>query len=112
MPLQRNPAQQQVALQHGIVLPPPPNPPPLTNLEAHSAVRMQQLGKHNIICIEDLVHEIYNVGPAFTKCTNFLWPFKLNTPTGGLPKKRLHFIEGGQAGNREAYINNLVRAMN
>jgi len=72
----------------------------------------EQLGKHNIICIEDLVHEIYNVGPAFTKCTNFLWPFKLNTPTGGLPKKRLHFIEGGQAGNREAYINNLVRAMN
>ena len=73
---------------------------------------LQHLGKHNIICIEDLIHEIYNVGPAFTKCTNFLWPFKLNTPTGGLPKKRLHFIEGGQAGNREAYINNLVRAMN
>lgn len=73
---------------------------------------MQQLGKHNIICIEDLIHEIYNVGPAFTQSTNFMWPFKLNTPTGGLDKKRLHFIEGGQHGNREQFINNLVRAMN
>lgn len=31
---------------------------------------------------------------------------------GGLDKKRLHYIEGGQAGNRQEYINNLVRAMN
>lgn len=31
---------------------------------------------------------------------------------GGLDKKRLHYIEGGQAGNRENYINNLVRNMN
>lgn len=33
-------------------------------------------------------------------------------PQGGLDKKRLHYIEGGQAGNRENYINNLVRTMN
>jgi len=31
---------------------------------------------------------------------------------GGLGVKRKHFIEGGQAGNREQYINNLVRVMN
>ena len=31
---------------------------------------------------------------------------------GGLDRKRKHFIEGGQAGNREQYINNLVRVMN
>lgn len=29
-----------------------------------------------------------------------------------MDKKRLHFIEGGQAGNREQYINNLIRVMN
>ena len=73
---------------------------------------LQNLGKHDIVCIEDLIHEIYTVGPAFKEANNFLWPFKLNTPNGGLNKKRLHFIEGGQHGNREAYINNLVRAMN
>lgn len=79
---------------------------------AEESVVLQHLGKHNIICIEDLVHEIYTVGPAFKQCSNFLWPFKLNTPTGGISRKRKHFIEGGQHGNREQYINNLVRAMN
>ena len=72
----------------------------------------QVLGKHNIICIEDLVHEIYTSGPAFKQASNFLWPFKLSSARGGLAKKRLHYIEGGQHGNREDYINNLVRVMN
>jgi len=70
------------------------------------------LGAHNIICVEDLVHEIYTAGPAFKQANNFLWPFKLSSPKGGIDKKRLHYIEGGQAGNRQEYINNLVRAMN
>lgn len=72
----------------------------------------QALGKHGIICMEDLVHEIYTVGPHFKEANNFLWPFRLSSPKGGIDKKRLHFIEGGQAGNREQLINNLVRNMN
>jgi large subunit ribosomal protein L7e len=40
----------------------------------------QALGKFNIICIEDLVHEIFTVGPNFKAATNFLWPFKLSSP--------------------------------
>ena len=74
--------------------------------------RAQALGKYNIICIEDLVHEIYTVGPAFKQASNFLWPFKLSAARGGMHKKRLHYIEGGQHGSREHYINNLVRNMN
>ena len=35
-----------------------------------------QLGEHGIICMEDLVHEIFSVGPAFKEANNFLWPFK------------------------------------
>ncbi len=31
---------------------------------------------------------------------------------GGMSKKRLHYVEGGQAGNREDKINTLIRAMN
>ena len=98
------------------------------------------------------------------QANNFLWPFKLSSPKGGIDKKRLHYVEGGQvrsvswlsvvwplvlcacaarcllhpltaalcytpscrsltqispqtakpmqAGNRQEYINNLVRAMN
>eukprot|EP00891_Asterochloris_glomerata_P009360 jgi/Astpho2/9360/Aster-07296 len=37
------------------------------------------LGKYNIICIEDLIHEIYTVGPAFKQASNFLWPVKLSS---------------------------------
>ncbi|XP_004488017.1 large ribosomal subunit protein uL30w-like [Cicer arietinum] len=72
----------------------------------------QVLGKHGIICIEDLIHEILTVGPHFREANNFLWPFKLKAPLGGLKKKRNHYVEGGDAGNREDYINELIRRMN
>jgi large subunit ribosomal protein L7e len=72
----------------------------------------QQLRKFNMLCIEDLVHEIYTVGPFFKQVNRAFWPFKLNSPTGGYSKKTVHFIEGGDAGNREDFINRLVRRMN
>lgn len=81
---------------------------PLTD----NSVIEEVLGKYGIICIEDLIHEIYSVGPAFKQAANFLWPFKLSAAKGGLSKKRLHYIEGGHAGNREVYINKLVASMN
>merc|ERR1712167_351703 len=37
------------------------------------------LGKYGIVCIEDLIHEIYTVGPNFKSASNFLWPFKLSS---------------------------------
>jgi len=67
--------------------------------------------KTGIICVEDLVHEIYTVGPHFKEACNFIWPFKLSCPLGGLKKKRIHYIEGGDAGNREEKINALARSM-
>merc|ERR1719311_949892 len=70
------------------------------------------LGKYGIVCIEDLTHEIYTVGPNFKSASNFLWPFKLNSPRGGLVKKGNHFTEGGDFGNREDEINPLIRRMN
>uniref|UniRef100_A0A6V3RKU5 Ribosomal protein L30 ferredoxin-like fold domain-containing protein n=1 Tax=Lotharella globosa TaxID=91324 RepID=A0A6V3RKU5_9EUKA len=70
------------------------------------------LGKYDILCIEDLIHEIFTVGPHFKEANRFLWPFKLSSPLGGYKAKRKHFAEGGDAGNREEYINKLVRRMN
>lgn len=78
----------------------------------NNSIVENSLGKFDIICVEDLVHEIYTVGPHFKEATNFLWPFKLNTPTGGWVKKGNHFIEGGDYGNRETEINKLIRKMN
>merc|ERR1711879_540731 len=56
-------------------------------------------------------HEIMTVGPNFRYASNFLWPFKLNIPTGGWRKKTNHFVEGGDFGNREDKINPLLRKM-
>merc|ERR1712023_89674 len=71
----------------------------------------QQLGKFGMVCMEDLVHELYTCGPNFKQASKFLWPFKLSNPLGGWNKKNNHFTEGGDAGNREKYINALVKKM-
>jgi len=80
---------------------------PLTD----NAMIEKSLGKHGIICLEDLIHEIFTVGAHFKQASNFLWPFKLNNPNGGWRKKANHFAEGGDFGNREEYINKLLRRM-
>uniref|UniRef100_A0A667H780 Ribosomal protein L30 ferredoxin-like fold domain-containing protein n=1 Tax=Lynx canadensis TaxID=61383 RepID=A0A667H780_LYNCA len=56
----------------------------------------RSLGKYGIICMEDLIHEIYT----------------LSSPRGGMKKKTTHFVEGGDADNREDQINRLIRRMN
>jgi len=83
------------------------NRTPLTSNE----IVEENLGKYGLICVEDLIHEILTVGPNFKYASNFLWPFKLNTPTGGWRKKVNHFVEGGDFGNREDKINELLRKM-
>merc|ERR1711976_609279 len=80
---------------------------PLTD----NAIIEKALGKYGIICMEDLVHEIFTVGPHFKEANNFLWAFKLNTPTGGWRKKNNHFVDSGDFGNREDKINNLLKKM-
>jgi len=72
------------------------------------------LGEHGIFGMEDLIHEIYTVGPHFKQATNFLWPFKLSAPRGGFVCKRHGFCEnrGGDWGNREDLINELIGRMN
>lgn len=69
------------------------------------------LGKFGILSVEDLIHEIYTVGPHFKECANFLWPFKLSSPNGGFSKKLLHFNEGGDYGNHEVLIGKLINRM-
>ncbi|CAH8383669.1 unnamed protein product [Eruca vesicaria subsp. sativa] len=53
-------------------------------LTDNSIVAESGLGKHDIICVEDLIHEIMTVGPS--EANNFLRPFQLKTPLGGLKK--------------------------
>ncbi|EHB17247.1 60S ribosomal protein L7 [Heterocephalus glaber] len=66
------------------------------------------LGKYGLICMEELIREIYTVGKCFKEVNNFLWPFKLSSPRGGMKKKTTHFVEGGDAENRKTSSTGLL----
>merc|ERR1712183_652071 len=40
----------------------------------------ENLNKHGCMCMEDVIDQVMNVGPAFKQVNNFLWPFKLSSP--------------------------------
>jgi len=71
----------------------------------------KQLGKYGIICIEDLIHELITCGPNFKVANSFLWAFKLTAPRDGFNNKRHAYHQGGDWGNREEQINDLVQRM-
>eukprot|EP01129_Flabellula_baltica_P009689 TRINITY_DN39_c1_g1_i1.p1 TRINITY_DN39_c1_g1~~TRINITY_DN39_c1_g1_i1.p1 ORF type:complete len:286 (+),score=73.13 TRINITY_DN39_c1_g1_i1:51-860(+) len=72
----------------------------------------EHFGDDDILCIEDLVYEVSNLGPKFVSITKFLKPFKLTIPKGGFRNKNRKFIEGGDHGNRGDNINELIEIMN
>jgi large subunit ribosomal protein L7e len=80
---------------------------PLTSNE----IVEQYLGKQGFICIEDIVHELHNCGENFKEVNNFLWSFKLNEPKNALKDKNHPFSQGGDWGNREERINELLQDM-
>ena len=69
------------------------------------------LGEFGIKCVEDLLHEIYTVGPHFKEANNFLWPFKLRSPKGGIENIRHSYLNGGTFGPREQFINEFAQRM-
>ncbi len=94
-----------------------------------NSVIQQELGSNGVICTEDIVHSLTTCCKSFGKVSKFLWPFQLNSPSGGFSKKRISFIEGGQYvpqpppfpvsicnttlryGDREAFISQLIHRM-
>jgi len=81
---------------------------------ADNQIVSERLGKYGIHGIEDMVHELYTAGPNFKAVSNLLWPFKLSSPRGGWVYKRHGYAEpkGGDWGNRQEQINELVSRMN
>jgi large subunit ribosomal protein L7e len=71
-----------------------------------------ELGKHGIVSIEDLIHEVTTVGTHFKEANHFVWPFKLSSPKKGFEYKRHPYhTHKGAFGNREIMINELVQRM-
>lgn len=73
---------------------------------------LEHLGKYGMETVEDIVDQIVTAGTHFQQATNFLWPFKLNSPRGGYRGgKRNHYLEGGTYGNWEHKIDSMVLRM-
>uniref|UniRef100_A0A1A8FSZ9 Ribosomal protein L7-like 1 n=1 Tax=Nothobranchius korthausae TaxID=1143690 RepID=A0A1A8FSZ9_9TELE len=72
----------------------------------------QHMGKHGIICLEDLIHEIYSVGKNFRAANNFLLPFKLSVPRHAAKDKVGLLKDVGDPGFRGTNINSIIRLLN
>lgn len=70
----------------------------------------EQLGDVGVICVEDVIHELFNVGQNFDAVNNMIGPFKLNPPRDGYKAKgAVSFERGGEFGNRGSGINELIQ---
>jgi len=68
------------------------------------------LGEKGLVCIEDIVNELHNVGPHFSEANHFLLPFKMNPPR---PEDKPEGItDRPKDGGPSARINDLVSIMN
>ncbi|XP_020795038.1 60S ribosomal protein L7-like 1 [Boleophthalmus pectinirostris] len=72
----------------------------------------QHMGHHGIICLEDLIHEIYSVGKGFRAANNFLQPFKLSVARHAARDKAGLLKDLGAPGFRSVDINNIIRQLN
>eukprot|EP01029_Cantina_marsupialis_P029731 TRINITY_DN782090_c0_g1_i1.p1 TRINITY_DN782090_c0_g1~~TRINITY_DN782090_c0_g1_i1.p1 ORF type:complete len:276 (+),score=52.96 TRINITY_DN782090_c0_g1_i1:92-829(+) len=70
-----------------------------------------RLGDEDIICVEDLVDELFNCGSAFSKANKFLLPFTLNSGLGGFEKKTLKYVEGQEVGRKDMKIDEFIEKM-
>ncbi|KAK1796058.1 hypothetical protein P4O66_008856 [Electrophorus voltai] len=81
---------------------------PLTD----NTVIEQHLGQYGIICLEDLIHEIYSVGKNFRLVNRFLWPFCLSVPRHSARDKVGLLKDMGEPGPRAEGINGVIRKFN
>jgi large subunit ribosomal protein L7e len=80
-----------------------------------NAMIEESLGQHGVICLEDIVHEIVQIGENFNIVSKFLVPFELNDPVKGWRQKKLKEITERSNNEEERLdddINKLVEAMN
>ncbi|XP_077443923.1 60S ribosomal protein L7-like 1 [Stigmatopora argus] len=72
----------------------------------------EHMGEHGIICLEDLIHEVYSVGKAFQEANGFLMPFKLSVARHAAKDKAGLLKDLGEPGFRGTDINAIVRQLN
>ena len=65
--------------------------------------------KHGLICVEDLIHEIYEVGDAFDAASQFLWPFRLADSKSEFQRKTLRLKDGKEYGDQGEGIDEFIQ---
>lgn len=70
-----------------------------------------QFSKHGLLCLEDVVKQLFEAGTHFEMLTKFIYPFKLTPPKGGFRRVATHFEKNGAWGNRAEKINTVIRKM-
>ncbi|XP_067624275.1 uncharacterized protein RpL7-like [Eurosta solidaginis] len=79
-----------------------------TPIQSNTLVE-EHLGEKGVICLEDIIHEIYTVGPNFDAVREFLCSFLLKAPRDGFKNKvSVPFKRGGEYGDRGDGINDLI----
>jgi large subunit ribosomal protein L7e len=69
------------------------------------------LGKFNILCTEDIVHELSNCGDHFNHVMNFLGFFLLSKTEEVKDKVNIPFSKGGNQGFRGDNMDELLKKM-
>ena len=73
-----------------------------------------KLGNKGMICLDDMSHEIFNVGKEYDAAKGALCTFKLSAPVGGYEKKvlKIHDEVASQAGflgeDMEAFLEKIL----
>lgn len=79
-----------------------------TAIQSNTMVE-EQLGDKGVICLEDIIHEIYTVGDNFAAVNQFLCAFTMSSPRDGWKNKvSVAFKRGGEYGDRGNGINDLI----
>lgn len=65
--------------------------------------------KHGIICVEDIVHEIYNVGGSFQDAARFIWPFHLSDSKTKFQRRTLRLKDGKEYGDQGEAIDEFIK---
>lgn len=76
-----------------------------------NAIIENTFAEQGMLCIEDLVKQLYEVGPHFDAINKFMCVFKLTPPKGGFRRVATPFKQNGAWGNRAEKINSLIRKM-
>ncbi len=69
------------------------------------------LGKFNVLCLEDIAHELSGNGPHFNDVMNFIGFFLLSPTDEVKEGVNVQFFKGGQQGFRGDKINDLLKKM-